>query len=284
MTRKTGLGKGLDALIPVEDTNTSGEVVLIIPIDQIQPNPRQPRSEMDPTELQELANSIREHGVLQPLIVTPGGFPQTYTLVAGERRLRASSLAGLSTVPALVRQVTDLQRLELALIENIQRANLSPLETGQAYQQLADEFSLTHEEISLKVGKSRTAITNTMRLLKLPEKVQQALRSGLISEGHARCLLGLQAEPAQLSVLQTIVQKELNVRQTEALVQKLNGQKAATPKKPVYYTQVKEIEENLREVLGTRVTLNYTPKGGSVVIHYYSDEELNSIIQKISNR
>jgi ParB family transcriptional regulator, chromosome partitioning protein len=283
MTRKTGLGKGLDALIPVDELNTSGESIQNISTDNIIPNPRQPRSEMPTDELQDLASSIREHGILQPLIVTSGDEPGQYILIAGERRLRASRLIGLATVPVIVREVSDLQRLELALIENIQREDLSPLETAHAFQQLSDEFHLTHDEIAQKVGKSRVSVTNTLRLLKLPEKVQEALRSGLISEGHARTLLALPNMQGQLAALQTILIKELNVRQTEQLIQKMAGHKESTPKKPVYYAQVKQIEENLRDILGTKVTLHYTPKGGSLVIHYYSDEELDSIIHKISN-
>jgi ParB family transcriptional regulator, chromosome partitioning protein len=283
MTRKTGLGKGLDALIPVDEQSTSGESIQNISTEKIIPNPRQPRSEMPAEELQDLAGSIREHGILQPLIVTPGDDPGQFILIAGERRLRAARLIGLVTVPVIVREVSDLQRLELALIENIQREDLSPLETARAFQQLVDEFHLTHDEVAQKVGKSRVSVTNTLRLLKLPEKVQEALRSGLISEGHARTLLALPNIQGQLAALQTILIKELNVRQTEQLIQKMAGHKDTAPKKPVYYAQVKQIEESLREILGTKVTLHYTPKGGSLVIHYYSDEELDTIIHKISN-
>jgi ParB family chromosome partitioning protein len=283
MARKTGLGKGLDALIPVDEEQPSGEVIQQIAVHQIIPNPHQPRMEMNPDELAELAASIREHGILQPLTVSPGSVPHQYVLVAGERRLRAAILAGFPTVPAIVRSVTELQQLELALIENIQRANLSPLETATAYQQLIDDFKLTHEEVADKVGKNRVTVTNTLRLLKLPDKVQEALRKSLISEGHARTLLGLSSSQAQLAALQTIINRGLNVRQTEELVKRLSGHKETPPAKPVYYAQVKKIEENLQDILGTKVTLHYSPKGGSLVIHYYSDEELNSIIQKISN-
>ncbi len=281
MTRRSGLGKGLDALIPVNQGEPTGEMVQQIAITSISPNPRQPRQEMNSEELSELAASIREYGILQPLIVTQGSVPGEYTLIAGERRLRASELIGLSEVPAIVRTVSEIQSLELALIENIQRADLSPLETARAYQQLIDEFNLTHEDVSDKVGKSRTAVTNTIRLLKLPEKVQQALRDRKISEGHARTLLGLATPQSQVAALQTILEKDLNVRQTEELVKKLSGQKNPVPPKPIYYAQVKEIEQDLRERLGTKVTLHYSPKGGTLVIHYYSDEELDSLLAKI---
>ncbi len=283
MARKTGLGKGLDALIPVDEEQPSGEVIQQVPINQIKPNPYQPRTEMKADELEELAVSIREHGILQPLTVSPGTTPQEFILVAGERRLRAAELAGLTVVPVIVRSVTELQQLELALIENIQRADLSPLETAGAYQQLIDQFKLTHEEVADKVGKNRVTVTNTLRLLKLPDKAQDALRQNLISEGHARTLLGLTTIQGQLAALQTVIAKGLNVRQTEELVKKMSGHREISPTQPVYYAQVKEIEENLREILGTRVTLHYSPKGGSLVIHYYSDEELNSIIGKITN-
>ncbi len=281
MSRKPGLGKGLDALIPVEREEPIGEMVRQIPVITISPNPRQPRQDMNAEELSELAASIREYGILQPLIVTPSGASDEYILIAGERRLRASKLLGMAEVPAIVRSVSEIQRLELALIENIQRSDLSPLETAQAYQQLIDEFQLTHEEVSDKVGKSRTAVTNTIRLLKLPEKVQQALREGRISEGHARTLLALSTSQAQVAALQTVLDKDLNVRQTEQLVKKLTGQKETIARKPVYYAQVKGIEQDLQERLGTKVTLHYTPKGGTLIIHYYSDEELDSILSKI---
>ncbi len=176
MARKTGLGKGLDALIPVDDEQPTGEVIQQIGIHQIKPNPYQPRTEMKADELAELAVSIREHGILQPLTVSPGTSPSEFILVAGERRLRAAELAGLTTVPAVVRSVTELQQLELALIENIQRSDLSPLETAGAYQQLIDQFKFTHEEVADKVGKNRVTVTNTIRLLKLPDKAQDALR------------------------------------------------------------------------------------------------------------
>lgn len=287
MVRKTGLGKGLDALIPVSEEQAAAPVsvdgIAQISVEQIVPNPRQPRTVMADAELQDLAESIREHGVLQPLIVSPGSGENDYILIAGERRLRASKLVGLTTVPAIVREVTDLQQLELALIENIQRENLSPLETARAYQQLIEEFKLTHEEVARKVGKNRVTVSNSIRLLKLPDKAKEALARNLISEGHARALLALPTPQAQLAALQSVLTKELNVRQTEELVKKMSGRKESAPPKPVYYAQVKQIEENLRDQLGTKVTLHYSPKGGSLVIYYYSDEELDSLIHKISN-
>lgn len=279
---RRGLGKGLDALIPGDTPADQTNGAQLIPIPQIAPNPSQPRGDMDDDKLEELANSIREHGILQPLILTKESDKDTYTLIAGERRLRAAKLAGLESVPAIVRQVNDQERLELALIENIQRENLTPLESAEAYQQLNDEFGLSHDQIATRVGKSRTAVTNTIRLLKLPEAVRKAMSAGKISEGHARALLSLTTQKAQLAAMQTIISHGLNVRQTEELIRKLAGEKpaASAPKKAPKSAEVKEIENQLRSVLGTKVTLNHGKKGGTVVIHYYSDEELESLIQR----
>jgi len=281
---RRGLGKGLDALIPGESPAVQNGGAQLIPIQQIIPNPSQPRMEMDNEKLEELASSIREHGILQPLILTKESNQDFYTLIAGERRLRAAKIAGLESVPAIVRQASEQERLELALIENIQRENLSPLESAEAYQQLNDEFGLSHDQISLRVGKSRTAVTNTIRLLKLPEAVRSAINSGQISEGHGRALLGLNSEKAQLAALQTIISHELNVRQTEELIRKLSGEKSAAPaaSKPPKSAEVKEVENRLRSLLGTKVTLNHGKKGGTLVIHYFSDEELDTLIERIS--
>ena len=281
MARKGGLGKGLDALIPGDFSSAPAPADSFAPIDSIIPNPRQPRESMNEDDLQDLANSIREHGILQPLVVSLEGMSGTYTLIAGERRLRAARMAGLDKVPVIIRSVTEQERLELALIENVQRADLSPLETAEAYNKLANEFNLSHEEIADRVGKGRVAVTNTMRLLKLPEGAKKALAAGEITEGHGRALLGLATTQAQLAALQTIVQNGLNVRQAEELVRKLSGQKPpAIPSKPVD-PSVKEIEERLCEKLGTRVTLKHGQKGGTVTIHYYSDEELSGLLNRL---
>ncbi len=278
MSRKGGLGRGLDALIPGGE---SAGGVLQIPVQNIAPNPRQPRVSFNPEELAELSASIKEHGVLQPLIVTSGDEAGQYVLVAGERRLLAARLAHLETVPALVRQASEQQRLELALIENVQRADLSPLEAGEAYRQLADEFDLSHEEIAARVGKSRVAITNTLRLLRLPEDVRQALRDGRISEGHARALLGLPGEAGQSAALQTILAHELSVRQTEELVRRLSGEKPPLPEKPAPPPEVADLQQRLETALGTRVKLNRRKGKGTLVIHFYSDEELDALVQKL---
>ncbi len=281
MARKGGLGKGLDALIPGDFSTPPVSADSFAPIASIVPNPRQPREIMNEDDLQDLANSIREHGILQPLIVTLEPLSGTYTLIAGERRLRAAKIVGLDKVPVIVRTATEQERLELALIENVQRADLSPLETAEAYQKLANEFNLSHEEIAARVGKGRVAVTNTMRLLKLPAQAKKALAQGQISEGHGRAILGLPTEQAQLSALHTIISLELNVRQTEELIRKLSGQKPPVlPIKPVD-PSVKEIEERLCEKLGTKVTLKHGQKGGTVTIHYYSEEELSGLLSRI---
>lgn len=278
MARKGGLGKGLDALIPGDYSAPQLESDNLVPVLEIIPNPRQPRSTMNDDELNDLASSIREHGILQPLIVTHDPISGTYVLIAGERRLRAAKLAGLDKVPVIVRTATEQGRLELALIENVQRADLSALETAEAYRKLADEFNLSHEEIAARVGKGRVAVTNTMRLLKLPEQAKKALAEGKITEGHGRALLGLPTSVSQLAALQTILKNELNVRQTEELIRKLGGQKPpAIPSKPVD-PGVKEIEERLCEKMGTKVSLKHGQKGGTVTIHYYSEEELSALL------
>ena len=202
-------------------------------------------------------------------------------LSLGKRRLRAAKIAELAEVPVLIRQATDQQRLELALIENIQRADLTPLETAEAFQHLAETFGLSHEEIAERVGKSRVTITNNLRLLKLPLSVKEALAEGKISEGHARALLGLSTTQAQSAALQTILKQEMNVRQAEELVRKLSGIKNTPIQKPESSPEIKAIEQRLRGRLGTKVALTHGKKGGNLTIYYYSDEELELLISQI---
>ncbi|HHY87460.1 MAG TPA: ParB/RepB/Spo0J family partition protein [Chloroflexi bacterium] len=281
MARKSGLGKGLEALIPGDSLTAGQDSVLQVPVERIVPNPQQPRLEMNEDDLQELAASIQEHGILQPLVVSRTDAAGEYTLIAGERRLRAARLAGLRTVPVIVRTASEQQRLELALIENVQRADLSPLETAAAYNMLAEDFGLSHEDIARRVGKSRVAVTNALRLLKLAPKARQALEKGLISEGHARALLGLNLPAAQESALATVIKNELNVRQTEELVRKLNGQRPERKPAPAPAPEVTDLEERLQQRLGTRVNLKPSKKGGRVIIHYYSDEDLESLLNHL---
>ncbi len=287
MTKKSGLGRGLDALIPAGDFSPEPglpvptSAVDSLPLTAISRNPRQPRSQMDQVELEELASSIRKNGILQPLIVTPTDEPGKYTLVVGERRLAAAGMAGLDTVPVIVRQASEQERLELALVENVQRADLTPLEAAEAYRQLAEDFNLSHEQISDEVGKSRVAITNTLRLLKLPEDVRKALEVGEITEGHARALLGLPTQQAQSAVLHAVLKHGLNVRKTEDLVRKYLGERPPSTEKPAPKPDVTYLEERLRQRLGTRVSLHPRKNGGTLVIHYYSDEELDALVLRI---
>ncbi len=281
MAKKSGLGRGLDALIPGEESLQPVSQGNVVPVGSISPNPRQPRSYFDPVEMDELAASIREHGVLQPLIVTYGSNPGEYTLIAGERRLLAAKQAGLEKVPVIVREASDEQLVELALIENVQRADLNPLEAAEAFRQLSEEFHLSHEEIAARVGKSRVAVTNTLRLLKLSEKVQKSLVEDLITEGHARALLALPSTQAQDAALHTILSQGLTVRQAEELVRKLTGTKPPPAAKPAAPPEISALEDRLRSRLGTKVNLSQRGKGGTLTIHYYSDEELNSIIDRI---
>jgi ParB family transcriptional regulator, chromosome partitioning protein len=281
MTQKSGLGRGLGALIPGGENALAENGVMWVSVDLVYPNPRQPRSMMHPEELEDLTASIREHGVLQPLIVTPGDMDGRFVLIAGERRLEAARLAGLASVPVLVRQATDQQRLELAIIENVQRSDLSPLEQAEAYRQLAEDFNLSHEKIAARVGKSRVAVTNTLRLLKLPDVIKNALIEGRISEGHARALLALTTPEAQTVALRTLLKQEFNVRQTEELVRKLSGEKLTRKPKPAAVPELAELEERLRSSLGTKVTVRSGRKGGTVTIHYYSDEELDALTGRL---
>ena len=283
MPKRTGLGKGLEALIPAGQSARSAEMsgVTQIPVDLIQRNPRQPREKFDIEELDHLAASIREHGVIQPLIVSPAR-NGIYVLIAGERRLQASRKAGLKTVPVVIRSATDQQLLELALIENVQRADLNPVEEAEAYQHLAKEFRMSHEMIAERVGKSRVAVTNTLRLLDASAAVKQALVDGRITEGHARALLALTSAKGQEALLNQIVNLDLSVRQTETLARKYSGQKPISKKKSAANADVTDLERRLRSSLGTKVALKHGKKGGTVTIYYYSDEELDSLLEKLT--
>jgi ParB family chromosome partitioning protein len=283
MVKRKGLGKGLDALIPAGGTTTSstGGGVTQIAVDLIQRNPRQPREKFDIEALENLAASIREHGIIQPLIVSPGK-NGIYILIAGERRLQASRKAGLKTVPVVIRSATDQQLLELALIENVQRADLNAIEEAEAYQHLSKEFKMSHEKIAERVGKSRVAVTNTMRLLDASAAVKQALVDGRITEGHARALLALSTAKAQEALLNKVINLDLSVRQTEALAGKYSGRKTVSAKKTGKSADVNDVERRLRSGLGTKVALKHGKKGGTITIFYYSDEELESLLEKLT--
>jgi ParB family transcriptional regulator, chromosome partitioning protein len=270
-----GLGRGLGALIP-SGMAPQGNL-LEIDLDRITPNPRQPRTVMDETALAELADSIREHGILQPLIVTRSG--SDYTLVAGERRWRAARAAGLRKVPALVKDTTPRQLLELALVENIQRQELNPLEEAAAYRQLLEEHGLKQDEVAHRVGKSRSAVANSMRLLKLPPEAKQALAEGRITEGHARSILALPDLEQQLKLLAAILSGNVTVRQAEEAARR--GAHKPKPVDAKKAAEIAEVEERLRELLRTKVELHRGRKGGRLVIHFYSDDELQGIYQAL---
>ncbi|MCH7587177.1 MAG: ParB/RepB/Spo0J family partition protein [Chloroflexi bacterium] len=279
---KRGLGKGLEALIPgSEDRSLNLAGVLQVRLNNIIPNPRQPRTNIDSSQLKGLTQSITKHGILQPLIVAQVDKSERYQLIAGERRWQAAKLAGLAMVPVIVRQADGLDQLSLALVENMQRSDLNPLEAAEGYRQLAEDFQLSHEAIALIIGKSRAEITNTMRLLKLSASVRKALAAQKISQGHARTLLALSTAQAQSAALQTILRGELNVRQTEELVRRLGGESKrrdpSSPRSP----ELIDLEEKLRQSLGTRVTLKHGSRGGSILIRFYSDEELDALVRRL---
>ncbi|MBI5823541.1 MAG: ParB/RepB/Spo0J family partition protein [Chloroflexi bacterium] len=288
MAQRKGLGKGLDALIPGGKSTSStsafvssGGGVQQVAVELIQRNPRQPRVHFKEDDLLELAASIREHGVIQPLIVLPKA-DGSFTLIAGERRLQASQRAGLKTVPVITRQANNQELLELALIENVQRADLNAMEEAEAYRQLVEDFGLSHESVAKRVGKSRVAVTNTLRLLGLADVVKQALVDGKITEGHARALLMLSTQKAQASALQTVLNLSLSVRQAEELMRKLAGQKPIKAKKPFRSADVSDVEKRLQHSLGTKVALKHGKKGGTVTIYYYSGEELDALLDKLT--
>jgi ParB family chromosome partitioning protein len=275
---KKGLGRGLEALIPSLGLEESG-AIKEIPVDEIIPNPFQVRRNFDQKALEELAQSVKEHGLIQPLIVTHDAESGKYQLIAGERRWHAAKIAGLSTVPAIVKEVSPRQMLEIALVENIQRADLNPLEEAEAYHFLIEEFGLTQEEVAKRVGKSRTAVANTVRLLRLPPEVKSALAEGLISEGHARALLSLPTPELQIKALEKVVKQGLNVRQTEELVRKLQEPKEASPRETP--PELKEIETKLGDNLGTKVKIMKGRKGGRLIIFFRSDDVFRSIYERL---
>jgi ParB family transcriptional regulator, chromosome partitioning protein len=276
--RHSALGRGLSSLIP---QRTQQIATTEIPLARIRPNPRQPRQRMDPAELEALATSVREHGVLQPILVTET--IDGYQLVAGERRFRASQMAGLERIPAVVRQLADREQLELALVENLQRADLGPLEEAHAYRSLVTEFDLTHEQIAQRVGRAKSTIANTLRLLDLDPAVQTALSEGQITEGHGRAIAGLPVEQ-QARVAASVAAQQFSVRQTEELVRRLREPRpAATTSAPTARLDpdLERVEEDLRRRLGTKVTLARSRKGGRIIIEFYSDEELGQLYDRL---
>jgi ParB family transcriptional regulator, chromosome partitioning protein len=276
--RQGGLGRGLAALIP-QRAQPAGSVE--IPLDRISANPRQPRQQVDEGELEALAASIAEHGVLQPILVTET--LDGYQLVAGERRFRASRMAGLDRIPAIVRQLADHEQLEIALVENLQREDLGPIEEAHAFRALVEDFGLSHDEIAKRVGRARSTIANTLRLLDLDHRVQVAVETRAISEGHARALGGLPTDQ-QSRVLETVLEQQFSVRQTEELVRRLREPRTTATARPVEGNRdpdLERVEEDLRRSLGTKVTLARSRRGGRIIIEYYSDEELGQLYDRL---
>ena len=278
--RAQGLGRGLAALIPQRPPSQPGTIE--IPIARIRPNPYQPRKRMGDAELATLIASIAEHGVIQPVLVTET--LEGYELVAGQRRVRAAEAAGLERIPAVVRQLSDPARLELALVENLQREDLDPIETAMAYRQLIEQFGFSQETISARVGRARSTVANTLRLLDLASAVQVAVAEGQLSEGHARALGGLAPE-FQERVLDSVVGQDLSVRQTEELVRRLREPRpepAEAAERRRLDPDLERVEEDLRRSLGTKVSLARSRRGGRIVIEYYSDEELGRLYERLT--
>ncbi|MFN8519168.1 MAG: ParB/RepB/Spo0J family partition protein [Chloroflexota bacterium] len=287
---RTGLGRGLASLIPVapedHDSPPTGASVREVAIERIVANPHQPRHGFDEADLQALADSIRAHGVLQPVLVT--GTPEGFRLIAGERRLRASQLAGRTTIPVVIRGADEQQQLALALVENLQRADLNAMDEALAFRRLIDEFGLTQEQVAQQVGRSRAAIANTLRLLAVAPALQDALRAGRITEGHARALAGMPRHDEQERLLAVVEQRGLSVRQTEQLV-RAEAKAAATPGTPPAPRRTADddpdldrMTAHLRETLGTKVVLSPGRKGGRIIIDWYESDDLVRLYERLA--
>ena len=309
MSKRSALGKGLGALIPDSDDRPAQDLFAIedslataasqgnireVPVEAIAPNPHQPRHHIEPETLTELAASIAEHGLIQPLVVSTAvpdtAFDETgtkpqYTLIAGERRLRAARQAGMATVPVIVKEATPQEMLELALVENIQRADLNPLEEAAAYRQLTEIFGLTQQEIADKVGKNRVSVANALRLLRLPEFCQSMLANGQISEGHARAMLALEDDEELMQrALKSVIKQHLSVRQTEELVRRLRTLPASPKATRTVAPETRALETEFAQALGTKVNLSRSKKGGRLTIHFYSEEELQGLYEILVER
>ncbi len=266
----------VEAPVPAATTTPSG--LAEIPVGSIVPNPHQPRLHFDEAKLQELADSIKEHGILQPIVVSKNG--EQYEIIAGERRFQAAKRIGLATVPVVVRDVTEQEKLELAIIENVQRHNLNPIEEAKAYLRLQDEFSLSQEAVAEKMGKSRSVVANTVRLLQLPIEIQRAVAEGKISEGHAKALLAIENPEKQRAVFDLIIKEELTVRETEQKVRSISVKpyvRSAISLNP----EILERTEHLTQVLGTKVKIAPSGKGGKVIIEYYAPEDLDGLLKRL---
>jgi ParB family transcriptional regulator, chromosome partitioning protein len=279
--QKQALGKGLGALIPdlsaLDEKERKSLGIMEIELDKLVPNEYQPRKVFNDEKLKELAASIKVQGVIQPIIVHRIG--TNFGLIAGERRWRAARLAGLKTIPALVREASKRELIEQALIENIQREDLNPLESAEAFKQLQDEYKLTQDDLARRVGKERSTITNFLRLLGLPKEIKQQLAAGALNMGHAKALLSLERLRDQMLAANQIVKKALSVREAEALAARLK--RPVKEKKAQAGAEYRSVEERLRKSLGTKVSITAKAKGGKIVIEYFSNEELERILEKI---
>ena len=293
-TKKSGLGKGLDSLITDKVGKSSAKEVIkpdtMVDIDKVEPNKEQPRKNFDEDALLELSESIKQFGILQPLLVQDKD--TYYEIIAGERRWRAAKLAGLKKVPVIIKKLTDQEIVEISLIENIQREDLNPIEEALAYKRLLTEFNLKQDEVAERVSKSRTAVTNSMRLLKLNEKVQQMLVDEMLTTGHARALLGIEDQEEQYVIAQKIFDEKMSVRDIEKLVKKLQKEKSEkekTVKQPVETNEqmqaiYHDLEEKMKTIFGTKVTINSKDmKKGKIEIEYYSSDELDHLMDLIQS-
>ncbi|MFA5777342.1 MAG: ParB/RepB/Spo0J family partition protein [Parcubacteria group bacterium] len=303
MPQNYGLGRGLSSLIPKKNYSTNvnpsepvqrsassdddrktnfilkGKSIIEVDINQIIPNPQQPRLHFNEEKINELSASIKEHGIIQPLIVTQSG--AKFELVAGERRFEASKKAGLTKVPVIVREAGEKEKLELAITENVQRHDLDPVEEGKAYKKLMDEFEMSQDEVAVKMGKSRSAISNKIRLLSLPVEIQKALVSGEISEGHAKAILALSNPEKQRALFEMIKKNGLTVRQVEEKTKEVSVRSHSRVVN--VDPNMKELENKLMGIFGTKVKLSKSGRGGKIIIEYYSDEELKGILGRISS-
>ncbi len=284
--KRTALGQGLDALIPIDlsfaPQEQNGQSIKSVPINLLKPNPYQPRRLFNDESLSDLAQSITEIGFIQPLIVRDSS-DGTYEIVAGERRWRAANIAGLESVPVIVRPLTDLESLEIAIIENIQREDLNPVDTAEAYETLINKFSYTHEALAKRICKDRTSITNQLRLLKLPDPIKEDLREQKLSMGHARTLLAIDNISTQLSLSSRVVKRKLSVRELERIVQNYRNKKDKTAKdKPADYYENSRIEKDLSSLLSTKVKLIKKPNNsGRLEIYFHSIDELSRLLDTI---
>lgn len=277
MAVKRGLGKGLSTMINTLDT-IDENVVSELKIIDVEPNPDQPRKEFDPEKLEALSSSIKEIGVILPIIVSNQNNGR-YQIIAGERRWRAAKKAGLKTIPAIIKNYKEKEAAEVALIENLQRENLNPIEEAKGYKSLIDGFSMTQEEISKRVGKSRSAVTNSLRILNLPEEILKFLISGELTQGHARALLSIQQDKIKIEIAKRIIKEGLNVRQVEALVKNYSVEKKPKKKKETQLdVQIKSIEDSLSKSLSTKVSIKHGTKKGKIEIEYYGNDDLDRIL------